>query len=217
MPNFSANQYSAPDEINQSIKTNRITPTRFIAVTFCILTFIISNISHAQSVDEQELARQLREGEFVKYPPEYLEKLGEVIGQFDQPGKSIPYLTCFNHIETNLIKGGLVEEFNAYIDHPQITAKQKSFMRKTISRLLNLTPKEKSGICACNTDDTWNNLMTSEHRTAYNKMAQGIPLTEKDNKALQKKTNVVRPATEYDPMACIFKPMDLYREYRSIF
>ena len=189
---------------------------RALISAFFVLNLFISNISYAQSVDEQELARQLREGEFVKYPPKYLAELKEVIGLFDHPGKSIPYLTCFNHIETNLTKGGIVEEFNAYIDHPQITAKQKSFMRKSVNRLLNITPEEKSGICACNTKDTWDNLMTPGHRTAYNKMAQGIPLTEKDNKALQKKTNVVRPATEYDPMACIFKPMNLYGEYRSI-
>ncbi|KLN61880.1 hypothetical protein WH96_06285 [Kiloniella spongiae] len=189
---------------------------RFLASIFFISSLLITNASYAQSVDAKELERQMRNGEFTKYPPEILNELKQVTGLFDQPGKSIGYMACMKQADTNLTKDSIVNEFNQYIEHPQITQKQKSFMRKAVNRLINLKPVEQSKMCACNTKDTWDNLMTSGHHIAFNKMAQGIPLQAEDQKALQTKSSRFRPISEHDPLKCMFEPLGLYNEYRDI-
>ncbi|WP_085908925.1 hypothetical protein [Kiloniella majae] len=189
---------------------------RFLAPIFFILSLIISNISYAQSIDAKELERQMRNGEFTKYPPEILKELEQVNVLFDQPGMSIGYMTCMKQADTNLTKDSIIQEFNQFIDHPQITRKQKDFMKKAVDRLINLKPAEQSEMCTCTSKDTWDNLMTTAHRKAFNKMAQGIPLQTEDQKALQTKNTNFRPASEYDPLQCMFKPLGLYDEYRDI-
>ncbi|WP_120497539.1 hypothetical protein [Kiloniella sp. EL199] len=189
---------------------------RFLALIFFILSSTISNISYAQSVDVKELERQMRSGEFTKYPPEILKELEQVNGLFDEPGMSIGYLGCMKQITTNQMKNGIVEELNQFIDHPQITQKQKRFMKKAVDRLVNLTPEEQSQICACSNKDAWNNLMTPDQHKVFNKMAQGIPLQAQDQKALQTKSHRFRPISEHDPMQCMFEPLGLYEEYRDI-
>ncbi len=189
---------------------------RFLALILFSLSSMISNISYAQSVDVQELERQMRNGEFTKYPPEILKELEQVNGLFDQPGMSIGYLACMKQAKTNLTGDNIVQEFNQFIDHPQITQKQKSFMKKAVDRLVNLKPEEQSQICSCSNKDAWDNLMTPAHRTAFNKMAQGIPLQAEDQKALQTKSRRFRPLSEHDSMQCMFEPLGLYEEYRDI-